>query len=141
MQDHPALIVDDEEENLDLLERFLRPRARPVYRAADGEQALAILDSHRVDLILTDQRMPRMNGTTLLRHALARQPAAMRILVTAYGDVETLTTAINDGHTYQVVSKPIDIAMLEMVVRSALQAHEAAMRERDLFEAFVYASV
>jgi response regulator RpfG family c-di-GMP phosphodiesterase len=141
MLDHPALIVDDEVENLDLLERFLRARVRPVYRADNGEEALAILDRHRVDLILTDQRMPRMRGTDLLHLACERQPAAMRILVTAYGDAETLTQAINDGHIYQVVSKPIDVRMLEMVVKSALGAHQAAMRERELFEAFVFASV
>jgi response regulator RpfG family c-di-GMP phosphodiesterase len=139
--EHPALIVDDEEDNLDFLERFLRGRLRPVYRARDGEEALAILDRHRVDLILTDERMPRMRGTALLRHAVERQPLAVRILITGYGDVETLTIAINEGHTYQVINKPIELPMLEMVVRNAIEVHETAMRERELFEAFVFASV
>jgi response regulator RpfG family c-di-GMP phosphodiesterase len=139
--EHPTLIVDDEVENLDLLERFLRTRVRPVYRAHDGQEALSILDDKRVDLLFTDERMPRMTGSQLLRLASERQPLAMRILVTGYGDVETLTRAINEGHTYQVVSKPIDLQLLHLVLRNAIEAHEAAMRERELFEAFVYASV
>jgi response regulator RpfG family c-di-GMP phosphodiesterase len=141
MLEHPTLIVDDEVENLDLLERFLRTRVRPVYRAHDGEEALSVLDDKRIDLLFTDERMPRMTGSQLLRLASERQPLAMRILVTGYGDVETLTRAINEGHTYQVVSKPIDLQLLHLVLRNAIEAHEAAMRERELFEAFVYASV
>jgi response regulator RpfG family c-di-GMP phosphodiesterase len=141
MLEHPALIVDDEEENLDLLERFLRTRVRPVYRAKDGLAALEIIDKQRIDLLFTDERMPRMSGSALLKIASERQPLAMRILVTGYGDAETLTRAINEGHTYQVVSKPIDLQLLHLVVRNAVEAHEAAMRERELFEAFVYASV
>jgi response regulator RpfG family c-di-GMP phosphodiesterase len=141
MLEHPTLIVDDEVENLDLLERFLRTRVRPVFRAHDGEEALHVLDDKRIDLLFTDERMPRMTGSQLLRLASERQPLAMRILVTGYGDVETLTRAINEGHTYQVVSKPIDLQLLHLVLRNAIEAHEAAMRERELFEAFVYASV
>jgi len=139
--DHPALIVDDEADNLDLLERFLRPRVRPVYRASDGDEALDVLDRHRVALIFTDQQMPKMRGTALLRSAMERQPLAVRILMTGYGDVDTLTTAINEGHTYHVVHKPVDLRLLELVTRNAIEAHQAALRERELFDAFVHASV
>jgi response regulator RpfG family c-di-GMP phosphodiesterase len=139
--EHPTLIVDDEEDNLDILERFLRGKVRPVHRASDGEEALEILDRQRIDLILTDERMPRMRGTTLLRHAHERWPMAIRILVTGYGDVETLRVAINEGKLYQIIQKPIELPVLEMVLRNAIEVHEAAMRERDLFEAFVFASV
>ncbi len=139
--EQPILVVDDEPGNLELLNRFLRRSYQPIYLAQDGVAGLNVLDRHEVSLILTDQRMPKMDGTELLRRAREIQPHAMRVLVTGFGDVETLTAAINEGHTYQVISKPINLRVLEMVVRRALEAREAALRERALFEGFVNASV
>lgn len=138
---HPILVVDDEPANLEMLERFLRTKYQPIFLAEDGEAGVAVLERHTISLILTDQRMPKMDGTELLRRACELQPDAMRVLVTGFGDVDTLTAAINDGHTYQVIAKPINLKMLEMVVQRALEAREAVIRERALFEGFVNASV
>ncbi len=139
--EHPILVVDDEPENLAMMERFLRKRYKTLHLANDGDEAVAVLRREKVSLILTDQRMPGMDGTEVLKIAAELQPDAMRVLVTGHGDVETLTLAINASHVYQVVSKPFDLKVMEMVVQRALEAHESAARERELFEAFVYASV
>ena len=80
-------------------------------------------------------------GTELLERAIEVQPSAIRVLITGYGDVETLTSAINDGQTYQIINKPVDLRILDMVVRRALEAYDANVRERELFESFVMASV
>ncbi len=141
LADHPILIVDDEPDNRELLTRFLRRKYRPIHEASDGIEGLEILDSQRIDLILTDQRMPRLEGTELLRRAVDIQPRAIRILITGYGDIDTLTSAINDGHTYHIVNKPVELPILDMVVRRALDLYEANIRERELFDAFVHASV
>jgi response regulator RpfG family c-di-GMP phosphodiesterase len=141
LADHPILVVDDELPNLELIERFLRRKYKKIITAEDGEQALWILETKGVDLILADQKMPKITGTDLLHQARELQPAAMRILVTGNGDVETLTAAINAAQVFQVVTKPIDFKLMEMVVQRALEAHEAAAREHQLFDAFVYASV
>jgi response regulator RpfG family c-di-GMP phosphodiesterase len=139
--DHPILVVDDEPENLSFMERFLRKRFSTIHLANDGDEAVSVLKREKVSLILTDQRMPGMFGTELLKIAQELQPDAVRVLVTGHGDVETLTAAINGSHVYQVVIKPLDLKVMEMVIARAIEAHEAARRERELFEAFVFASV
>src|SRR5687767_12812350 len=114
---HPILAVDDEPANLDLFVRILRKKYNQIFLAQDGQEALDLLQTHRVDLILTDQRMPRMEGTELLRRARELQPDAMRVLVTGYGDIETLTNAINASQAFQVINKPVDVRLLDLVVQ------------------------
>jgi response regulator RpfG family c-di-GMP phosphodiesterase len=138
---HPILAADDEPSNLDLLARILRRRSRTVLLASDGEEALDILGRQRVDLIIADQRMPKLAGTELLRRARDLQPDAMRVLVTGYADVDTLTAAINESQAFQVLCKPVDVRVLDLVVQRALEAHESHQREKELFEAFILASV
>ncbi len=139
--DHPILIVDDELPNLELMERFLRRKYKKVVVASDTEQALWYLETQGVHLIIADQRMPKHEGVELLMLAKKLQPKAMRILITGYMDVETLTSAINAAQVFQVITKPIDFKVLDMTVMRALEAHEAIEREHELFDAFVYASV
>jgi len=139
--EHPILVVDDELANLELIERFLRRKYKKVVVAHDSEQALWYLETQGVHLVIADQKMPKLEGVALLNHARRLQPNAMRILVTGYVDVETLTSAINAAAVYQVITKPIDFKVLDITVLRALEAHEAAEREHELFDAFVYASV
>ncbi len=139
--EHPILVVDDELPNLELIERFLRRKYRNVVVAHDSEQALWYLETQGVHLVIADQKMPKLEGIALLNHARRLQPNAMRVLVTGYVDVETLTSAINAAAVYHVITKPIDFKVLDMTVLRALEAHEAVEREHELFDAFVYASV
>jgi response regulator RpfG family c-di-GMP phosphodiesterase len=141
LEDHPILIVDDEQPNLELMQRFLRRKYKNLTCAQDPSHALWIIESQGVDLIICDQKMPKLEGTEVLETAARIQPKAMRILVTGYGDVETLTHAINAAQVFQVLTKPIDFKMLELAVQRALEAHESAAREQAMFDAFVYASV
>lgn len=141
LSDHPILVVDDELPNLELIERFLRRKYKKVVVAHDSEQALWYLETQGVHLIIADQRMPKLEGLELLMHAKKIQPKAMRVLVTGYVDVETLTSAINAAQVYHVITKPIDFKVLDITVQRALEAHEASEREHELFDAFVYASV
>src|SRR6185436_19519105 len=72
---------------------------------------------------------------------LAVQPEAIRVLVTGYSDVEAVVAAINAGHAYQYVTKPIDFKALDVTITRALEAYDAAVRERQLFDCFVRAAV
>jgi response regulator RpfG family c-di-GMP phosphodiesterase len=141
LSDHPILVVDDELPSLELIERFLRRKYKKVVVAHDSEQALWYLETQGVHLIIADQRMPKLDGIELLLQARKIQPKAQRILITGTVDVETLTTAINAAQVYHVITKPLDFKVLDITVQRALEAHEAAEREHELFDAFVYASV
>jgi two-component system response regulator HupR/HoxA len=117
-----VLIVDDEPRVLDALEAILAAEFR-VLRADGGEEALQVLQGHDVAVIVTDHRMPRMTGIELLRRSQELAPEAVRIVLTAYTDVDSLMDAINTGHIYHFVPKPWDPNELLVIVRRAAERH------------------
>jgi len=119
------LVVDDEPRVLDALEAILAAEFR-VLRAGHGEEALSILQRQEVAVILTDHRMPRMTGVELLRRSQETAPDAIRIVLTAYTDVDSLMEAINTGRIYHFIPKPWDPNELLVVVRRAAERYELA---------------
>ena len=116
-----VLIVDDEPRVLDALEAILAAEFR-VLRANHGEEALERLAAEAdVAVIVTDHRMPGMTGVELLRRSQERTPDAVRIVLTAYTDVDSLMEAINTGRIYHFVPKPWDPNELLVVVRRAAE--------------------
>jgi two-component system, NtrC family, response regulator HupR/HoxA len=118
-----VLIVDDEPRVLDSLEAILAAEFR-VVRAGHGEEALGVLERHDVAVILTDHRMPRMTGVELLRRSQETAPDTIRIVLTAYTDVDSLMDAINTGRLYHFIPKPWDPNELLLVVRRAAERYE-----------------
>jgi two-component system response regulator HupR/HoxA len=115
------LIVDDEPRVLDALEAILAAEFR-VLRAGHGEEALARLAAEpEIAVIVTDHRMPGMTGVELLRRSQELTPDAIRIVLTAYTDVDNLMEAINTGRIYHFVPKPWDPNELLLVVRRAAE--------------------
>jgi two-component system, NtrC family, response regulator HupR/HoxA len=131
------LIVDDEPRVLDALEAILAAEFR-VLRAGHGEEALARLSAEpEVAVIVTDHRMPGMTGVELLRRSQELTPDAIRIVLTAYTDVDNLMEAINTGRIYHFVPKPWDPNELLLVVRRAAERWRLArenVRLRDELE-------
>ncbi|MEO9334143.1 HD domain-containing phosphohydrolase [Ectopseudomonas guguanensis] len=123
------LLVDDEENILNSLRRLLRNQGYEIFAATAAEQALAILEERPVDLVISDARMPGMDGATLLAEVQRRRPDCMRILLTGYADIGTTIKAINQGQIYRYISKPWDDDELRMVIRQALAFHTSE-RER-----------
>jgi DNA-binding NtrC family response regulator len=121
-----VLIVDDEARVLDALEAILAAEFR-VLRAQGGEAALAALQTEEVAVIVTDYRMPGMSGVELLRRSQDLAPEAMRIVLTAYADVESLMDAVNSGRIYHFIAKPWDPSELSVVVRRAAERHRLAL--------------
>ena len=118
-----VLIVDDERRVLDALEAILADEFT-VVRAEGGEEALRTLTaSPDVAVIVTDYRMPGMTGVELLRRSQDVAPDAMRIILTAYTDVDSLMEAINTGHIYHFVPKPWDPNEVRLIVRRAAERH------------------
>jgi two-component system response regulator HupR/HoxA len=120
-----VLVVDDEPRVLDALEAILAAEFR-VLRAESGEHALGLLPDTDVAVIVTDYRMPGMTGIELLRRSQETTPDALRIVLTAYTDVDSLMDAINTGHIYHFVPKPWDPTELLLVVRRAVERWELA---------------
>ncbi|MNF39126.1 Hydrogenase transcriptional regulatory protein hupR1 [compost metagenome] len=129
-----VLLVDDEENILSSLRRVLRGEPYSVQIASGGEQALEILRSQPVDLVISDARMPGMDGATLLAEVQKHWPETMRILLTGYADIGTTIRAINQGQIYRYISKPWDDDELRLTIRQAL-AYQHSERERIRLEA------
>ncbi|MFC3283509.1 HD domain-containing phosphohydrolase [Litchfieldella rifensis] len=127
------LLVDDEENMLNRLRRVLRNEPYALLMASSGEQALSLMEAQDVDLVISDARMPGMDGATLLANIQQHWPDCLRILLTGYADISTTVRAINEGHIYRYISKPWDDDELRLIIRQAL-TYQFAERERQRLE-------
>ncbi len=126
------LIVDDEKSTRDGLARALQ-RQYDVQVAGDGMAALALLDQQPVDVVLSDLRMPGMDGLALIQRILAKTPQPACILLTAYGSIETAVEAIKRGAA-DFLTKPVNLDELDMRIRGALRARTMEQENRELRE-------
>ena len=138
MSDQPlVLYVDDERGNRVVFEQSFGQKFR-IKTAAGGAEALELLGKEDVAVLLTDQRMPEMSGDELLRAVKDRHPQVVRVVITAYADVEPILAAINEGLVARYVIKPWDRAELEQLLRWATEAwalgRESAALQRRLLE-------
>lgn len=125
-----VLLVDDEENILNSLRRLLRGQPYDLVMANGGAQALQLFEEQPFDLVVSDARMPGMDGATLLAEIHKRCPQCMSILLTGYADIQTIITAINEGQIYRYLSKPWNDDELLLAIRQAL-AFQFAERERE----------
>ncbi|MDA0673350.1 MAG: SpoIIE family protein phosphatase [Cyanobacteria bacterium] len=130
------MVVDDEPDNLDLLYRTFR-RDFDVYKAENGYKALDLLEAEgEMAIIISDQRMPRMNGTEFLSRTVDRYPDTIRIVLTGYTDVEDLVEAINSGKVFKYITKPWSPENLKAVVQQAAETYRVVkQRTKDLSRA------
>ena len=119
------LLIDDEQNVLRALSRLLRRDGYQILTAGSFAEALDALASHRVDLILCDQRMPDGKGTDLLGTIKTAYPDTIRMILSGYADLNTVTEAINGGAVYRFLTKPWDDEQLRQVVRDALRRDAA----------------
>ncbi|RON18273.1 two-component system response regulator [Pseudomonas brassicacearum] len=124
-----VLLVDDEESILNSLRRLLRGQSYDVLLATSGAQALEIMAQQPIDLVMSDARMPNMDGATLLAHIHQHHPQTTRILLTGYADLPTIVKAINEGQIHRYISKPWNDEEMLLTLRQAL-AHQHSERER-----------
>lgn len=128
----PAIIfVDDEATAVKYFQRAIGSLA-PVLTGGSVEEGKALLDEHgdRVGVLVSDQRMPGEFGNELLRYASERYPHVVRILTTAYSEIDQTVAAVNLGHIHRYIKKPWDITALRMELKQALELAELR-KERD----------
>lgn len=126
------LFVDDEANILSSLKRLFRPLGYRIFTAGGGAEGLEIMEQNHVDLVISDMRMPEMNGAQFLEKIRAKWPDAMRILLTGYADVTSTIEAINKGEIYRYVSKPWDDNDVVLVVHHALELRNLSMEKKRL---------
>lgn len=128
-----VLYVDDDRSSRIVFEQSFG-RDFEVMTAPDARAALALLESHEVAVLLTDVQMPGLSGEELLRIARERHPRAIRIVVTAYSDVDRILRALNEGLVARYIIKPWERAELAQVLRWGCEAwglaETGALRQR-----------
>ena len=118
------LVVDDEEGLREGLTRLLEDEGYRVLGAASGEQALEIVRQNHIDLVLTDMRMPCMNGIELLKKVRAIHQEIGVIILTGFGEIESYIEAMNFG-AMEYVSKPFKVNELKFIVHKILNRSNA----------------
>ena len=115
------LLVDDEPGILSSLRRLLRPSGYKIHTAEGGAAGLEILEKETIDLVISDMRMPEMDGAKFLEQVRLRWPEVVRILLTGYADISSTIAAINRGEIFRYISKPWEDNDLVLIVRDALE--------------------
>ncbi len=116
-----VLCVDDEPNILASLRRLFRAQGYQVRIAEGGAAGLQILESETVDLVISDMRMPEMDGAQFLQQVRERWPGTMRLLLTGHADVASIIDAINRGEIHRYITKPWDDNDIALLVRHALE--------------------
>jgi diguanylate cyclase len=123
-----VLVVDDEPYILATLSTLLKTADYEVLTAGSGEAAQRIFSDHTIDIILSDQKMPRMHGIELLEWVRLNHPKTMRLLMTGYAELENAVDAINRGQVFRYVFKPWKTEQLEETLAAA--AHNCLLERR-----------
>jgi FixJ family two-component response regulator len=118
------LLVDDEMNILSALKRTLRRDGYTILTANSGEEGLALLTQHEVGVVISDQRMPHMTGVEFLRKVKILYPKTLRIVLSGYTELESVTSAINEGAIYKFLTIPWDDDLLRDNIREAFQYYE-----------------
>lgn len=119
------LIVDDEVQVCSSLRRLFRREGFEVETAEGGPEALLKLDAFRPDAVLSDFRMPRMNGAELLAEVRRRLPRALRIILSGYSDLASVMASVEEGEICRFISKPWDNETLVPTIRAMLVPGDA----------------
>ncbi len=133
---HTLLFVDDEPSITKALKRLFRKEGYHILVADSGYKGLEVLQASNrpVSLIISDQRMPGMNGAEFLEKAKAIFPDAVRFLLTGYSDMEAVIAAVNKGEIHRYLTKPWNDEDLLLQVRQALAQYDLVAENRRLTE-------
>ena len=126
-----VLFVDDEEPNLVVFEAVCGDEF-PVLTASSAADALSLMKEHEIGVVLSDQRMPGMTGIELLERVKSEYPETIRLLITAYSDLQAAEDAINRGHVRRYMRKPWEPEVLRAELRDAIDLYNLNSRVREL---------
>ncbi|MBI9104852.1 MAG: response regulator [Spirochaetales bacterium] len=129
-----VLIVDDEADIRNVLLRQLRKEPIELLFASSGQDALSILETNIIHLVITDQKMPGMSGVDFLRQVKRKWPDVIRLLISGYIETELLINAINKGEVYRFITKPWDAEELKSYIFEGLHHYDVLEENRKMMK-------
>ncbi|NEW80182.1 MAG: response regulator [Gelidibacter sp.] len=129
--EHSLLIIDDEVEITKSLYRQFR-RKYNVHIATSADEALPIMEKERIQVVLSDQRMPGMTGIDFFAKIKDKYPDALKLILTGYSDIEAVIGAINEGQIFRYLTKPWNNVELEVAINEAFEKYELITNNRRL---------
>ncbi|MFC1563169.1 response regulator [candidate division KSB1 bacterium] len=134
MKRHKLLFVDDEENVLKSLKRLFHEEKYEIYTANNGLEGIKLLERLEFSLILSDYRMPELNGVDFLRLVKEKSPYCIRMILTGIPDVSVAISAINEGEVYKFINKPWDDENLKVQIKRAIEHYELVREREELLE-------
>ena len=134
-----VLYVDDEVVNLKAFQANFR-RLFNVYIARSAMEGNKILQENLIHVVLSDQRMPEITGVEFLTSVKATYPNTIRILITAFSNIQAVIDAINKGSVYRYITKPWDMEELESIIQNAYEVFSLREENKILTESLIQAN-
>ena len=133
MVKHKVLFVDDEVNALSAFKRlFFNNDDIDIFTASGGTEGLKILGLNDIDLVISDMKMPELNGSDFLKYVKNKYPQVLRIMLTAYADISSALDAINKGEVYRFLTKPWNDVDLKITILNALEYSDLKKRNEDM---------
>ena len=121
---HKVLIVDDEPIITNLLKDALSREPYGILSASSAEEALPILDREKLDVVISDEKMPGMSGSEFLAVVRQKHPDTIRMILTGHASLDSAMRAINEGEVYRFFTKPFNVFDLAMTIRQAIKLND-----------------
>lgn len=131
---HKVLIVDDEPIITNLLKDALSREPYGILSASSAEEALPILDREKLDVVISDEKMPGMSGSEFLAVVRQKYPDTIRMILTGHASLESAIRAINEGEVYRFFTKPCNVFDLAMTIRQAIKLNDLMKESRRLLK-------
>lgn len=126
------LCVDDEPNVLNALRRLFIDEDYVIFTASSGPEGISILEKEHVQLVISDYRMPSMNGVEFLKEVYKRWPQTVRIVLSGYADASAIVGAINEGHIYKFIPKPWNDDELKVTISNSVERYFLFIRNEEL---------
>ena len=132
--DGHILIVDDEKNILEALRRVLSEEPFEVVTATSGGEGLALLETHPIKVVISDERMPGMSGSDFLQLVQGRFPETVRIMLTGHASLEAAMRAVNYGDIFRFFTKPWNDLELIQTIHAAVEKHDMEAENQRLLQ-------
>lgn len=129
-----VVFLDDEQNILKSLQRLFLNEPYGIYTTSDYQDAFDVIEREPVKVVVSDQRMPDIQGSDFLKQVKERWPEKIRILFTGYAEFSAAEEAINVGQVYRFISKPWNTADLKSAITQAIEKHDLLLENKRLFE-------